>query len=356
MSRSSRWIVCWALCVAFGIPRGAWALVPVDVLQQPAAQVRQPQNAVYLAATEIGERLIAVGEHGLIAVSDDHGASWRQVVTPVSATLTGVQFVTAKVGWVIGHSGVVLGTRDGGESWDLLLDGRRAAQAMLEQAKRVDDGSESAEHRVIEAQRMVSDGPDKPLLGLYFRDEKVGFVVGAYNLILRTDDGGQHWQAISDRLDNPRGLHLYAIAAQGATLYIAAEQGLLLRSDDGGEHFQSVALPYSGSLFVVQPFSRDSVVVAGLRGNALVSDDRGVSWRTLSGAPPVSFIASFTVEGDVQLLNQTGQRFSVTGDRLVPLDAPTLGPVTGAVTLNSQQWLMLTLQGLVRQPNLESRP
>lgn len=315
-----------------------------------------PQRGVYLAATRAGERIVAVGERGSIVVSDDGGARWRQVPSPVSATLTGVQFASAKSGWAIGHYGVVLGTRDGGETWTLLLDGRRAAQATLDAAKALADGSAVSHKRLADAQRLVADGPDKPFLDLHFFDDQVGFVVGAYNLILRTQDGGKQWQSIADRLDNPKGLHLYAIAAEGTTLYIAGEQGLLLRSDDSGTQFQRLAPPYAGSLFALRPVGRDGVVVAGLRGNAFVSDDRGLHWRTLAGAPPVSFVAAFTTTEGVQLLNQAGQRFVVRGDQLAASAAPALPPVSGALPLNSHQWLMLTLQGLVRQPESGPRP
>jgi photosystem II stability/assembly factor-like uncharacterized protein len=334
----------------------AWALAPVDALQQPAQTVQAPQRAVYLAAAHAGQRVVAVGERGLIAVSDDAGARWRQVPSPVSATLTGVQFVSAKAGWAIGHAGVVLGTQDGGETWALLLDGRRAAQAVQAAAQATADGSPAAQRRLADAQRLLDDGPDKPLLDLWFADEQVGYVVGAYNLALRTDDGGRHWQSIAERLDNPRGLHLYAIAAQGQTLYIAGEQGLLLRSDDAGTRFERLAVPYAGSLFTLRPQGRDGLVVAGLRGHAFASDDRGRQWRALTGAPPLSFIASFATEAGVQLLNQAGQRFQVQGERLVPQPAAALPQVAGALPLPSRQWLMLTFQGLLSQPDPAARP
>src|SRR5438132_962784 len=120
------------------------------------------------------------------------------------------------------------------------------------------------------ARGLAADGPDKRLLDLHFVDERGGFVVGAYNLILRTDDGGAHWQSIGERLDNPRGLHLYAIAAEGATLYIAGEQGLLLRSDDGGKRFERLTLPYTGSLVALRSVDRDRLVAARLCGYALL--------------------------------------------------------------------------------------
>jgi photosystem II stability/assembly factor-like uncharacterized protein len=55
-----------------------------------------------------GKRLVAVGERGIVVLSDDDGATWRQASVPVSVTLAAVQFPTPTQGWVVGHYGVVL--------------------------------------------------------------------------------------------------------------------------------------------------------------------------------------------------------------------------------------------------------
>lgn len=345
------WLLAGGL-VMVAVP--ACALAPVDALQRPAVQVREPARAVFLGVVRAGQRLVGVGERGLIALSDDEGKTWRQVPVPVSASLTAVRFVSAQTGWAIGHYGVVLRSTDAGQTWVRQLDGRKAAQQMLAAAQQraaADPTQPRAQAQLREAERLVADGPDKPLLDLYFQDERVGFVVGAYNLMLRTEDGGQHWQAISERLDNPKGNHLYAISAQGGTLYVAGEAGVLFRSDDAGASFERLSLPYAGSLFNVTPLAGDGVLVSGLRGNAWLSADRGRSWQRLEGAPPVSFIAA--VPGDEgrspYLLNQAGQIYTVVGRQLKRLSMPPTPPVTGALRLDHKRWLMLSMQGLISQ-------
>jgi photosystem II stability/assembly factor-like uncharacterized protein len=343
---------CLAGLVWAAVAGSAQGAAPVDALQRPALAVRQPERAVYLAAARAGQRLVAVGERGLIAVSDDDGAHWRQVLAPVSATLTGIQFVSPKIGWAIGHYGVVLHTSDAGETWVRQLDGRAAAELMLGAARRrseTDPESKAAKNALRNAEQLAADGPDKPLLDLHFRDERTGLVVGAYNLALRTEDGGRSWQALSDRIDNPNAYHLYAIAAQGSTLYLAGERGVLFRSDDGGRNFERLGLPYDGSLFTVVAPTAESVLVAGLKGNAWRSTDRGRSWRQMTGAPPLSFLASPSAQGGTEplLLNQAGQIFRLRGDELQRVALPASPPVAGALQLRPDRWLMLSLQGLL---------
>jgi photosystem II stability/assembly factor-like uncharacterized protein len=69
-------------------------------------------------------------------------------------------------------------------------------------------------------ERLVSDGPDKPFLNVFFQGEgKAGFIIGAYNLIFRTEDGGKTFQSWFDRTENPGGFHLYEMVGDSNGLY-----------------------------------------------------------------------------------------------------------------------------------------
>ncbi|CAN1600393.1 protein of unknown function [Pseudomonas mediterranea] len=179
-------------------------------LDQAAMQSAKAAHAVMLAVTRAGERLVAVGERGIVLLSDDSGKSWRQARVPVSVSLTAVQFVDDEQGWAVGHMGVVLHSTDGGETWVKQLDGVAAAQLALVAAQQGGDAKP-----VEDAERLVADGPDKPFLDLYFSDRRNGYVVGAYGLILHTVDGGGTWKPWMQQVDNPDGLNLYGIRAAG---------------------------------------------------------------------------------------------------------------------------------------------
>jgi photosystem II stability/assembly factor-like uncharacterized protein len=239
---------------------------------------------------------VAVGERGHILISDDNGAAWRQMQAPVSVTLTAVRFPTPLKGWALGHSGVVLHSDDAGETWVKQLDGMQAAQLVLDglRAKAVSgqDTSKGLESRIASAEQLVSDGTDKPFLDLYFQDEQKGFIVGAYNLIFRTEDGGRSWQPWLDHVENPKGLHLYGIQAVGRNLCIAGEQGLLLRSEDRGQSFNALPTPYEGSYFGLLPMRGGELIIYGLRGNAFKSDDHGSTWEKIDTTVSVSVTAA----------------------------------------------------------------
>ncbi|MBI5444053.1 MAG: glycosyl hydrolase, partial [Deltaproteobacteria bacterium] len=106
-----------------------------DLLDRPATVSGRALRSVQLAVARAGKRLVSVGERGTVLLSDDDGRTWRQAKVPVSLTLTCVCFASERSGWAAGHSGVVLRTSDGGETWVKQLDGRQAAQIELAAAK-----------------------------------------------------------------------------------------------------------------------------------------------------------------------------------------------------------------------------
>lgn len=293
------------VAVGFGAALASAALAPLPApLDRPAIALTAPARAALLGLAAAGSRVVAVGERGTVLLSDDAGATWRQAQSvPVSATLVAVQFVTPDTGWVVGHYGVVLRSDDGGEHWIRQLDGHGAAALMLQEAQASGDAK-----ALVEAQRAVQEGADKPLLSLHFRNEREGWVVGAFNLALTTRDGGQSWQSVSTRLPNPKAAHLYGFDQARDDVLIAGEQGLLMHSSDGGLSFRPVATPYAGSFFGVTREADGAWLVAGLRGNVWRSADQGKTWTALTGQAPVSITGVLRdARGQVWLANQAGQ-------------------------------------------------
>lgn len=321
-------------------------------------RVRTPELAVLQAAVMAGTRVVAVGERGVVLLSDDSGVHWRQAKSvPISTTLTAVRFVDAKLGWAVGHGGVILHSTDGGETWVLQADGRALAKMALDAAQQrisAAPGDAAAERQLKSAQLLAGDGPDKPLLDLHFFDAQRGFVVGAYNLFFETADGGATWTSAMSRLENPKNLHLYAIRAQGSSVYIVGEQGLMLRSQDAGRSFQPLASPYNGSWFSLTALRDGALVAAGLRGNAYYSPNQGQSWSRIQGGPPVSFVSAVALtDSTVLLTNQAGQLLTThAGEPLSTLDMPSLPPLSDVLPLPDGGLLTVGMAGAIRLPSL----
>ena len=203
-------------------------------------------RSLFLDGAAIGEHMVVVGERGHILVSRDAGVTWTQAQVPTRATLTGVSLYDRMRGWAVGHDAIILRTRDGGLSWEIVY---------------------------------AAPEEERPLLDVWFGNAEHGVAVGAYGYFLETRDGGDTWQSreISDN-----DYHLNHIAAASSQrLYIAAEAGTVYRSDDAGGSWEELTSPYEGSFFGTLPVGEQQVYLYGLRGHLFHSDDAGVTWRPI---------------------------------------------------------------------------
>ncbi len=274
----------------------------VAALQSELA-IHVPINALGMA----GPRIVTAGQRGHILFSDD-GKRWTQAVVPGSSDLTAMSFPSTQKGWVVGHEGVVLHSADGGATWSKQLDGARIAELLVKQyGTPANPDDPQAQQLQRDAEFAAAQGADKPLLDVWFEDEQRGFAIGAFNLILRTEDGGKTWAPWLDRIDNPKGLHLYAIRPAGGSVFIVGEQGLVLKLDGAKKRFVAVELPYQGTLFGVVGTPRMTLAF-GLRGNAWRSTDGGATWSKVETGV-VAGLASGVVrsDGSVVLTSQAGQ-------------------------------------------------
>lgn len=316
-----------------------------SALDRPALMSAKARHSTLLSVASAGARLVAAGERGIILYSDDQGATWQQAVVPTSASVVALRFLDAKQGWAVGHMGVILHTVDGGAHWTRQLDGLQAAQRVADAARQSGD-----DRRVVQAEQLLSDGPDKPFLDLLFDDARNGWAVGAFNTVFRTTDGGKTWLPWQDRVDNPRGLHLYSLARVGTTLWIAGEQGLLLRSDDDGAHFVQQPSPYKGTWFGLLATREGHLLAYGLRGNVFVSTDAGASWTaSVTGTPVTIAAATQLPDSRIVLVSQAGQVL-VSADQGRHFSAlpglPGL-PLAGVTAFGTDHLALASLRGVV---------
>jgi len=302
-----------------------------DPLQRPAHVSPLAAKRLITALASAGpNRLVAVGQRGHILLSKDDGGTWTQVAAPVSSDLTAVQFVDAQHGYAVGHDGVVLATTDGGGRWVKLLDGQSANAQALAQFRQRAAGADH-ERLLGELQRNADAGPDKPFLDLHFSSSQEGFVIGAYNLIFQTRDGGQTWQSWYDRSDNSEKLlNLYSLRFHQGQLFAVGEAGLVLRLDAGRGRFVRIDTEYKGSFFGL--LDGGNVLIAyGMRGNAVISRDGGRTWSKLASNLPASITASAKgADGSLWLADQIGN-ITVSRDggvRFVPVKLADSMPLT----------------------------
>jgi hypothetical protein len=179
-----------------------------DVLDTPALMSPLASRSLLQAVTRAGDRIVAVGQRGHIVVSVDGGTTWKQSPVPVSSDLTAVFFADDKHGWAVGHGGVILHTGDGGERWDLQLNGVMANDLLLaamERREASEPASEEAKKFLAEARRYKEQAADKTFLASGLPDERRRGGAGQPDL----QDGRRrkHWGALV-RSNRESALHL----------------------------------------------------------------------------------------------------------------------------------------------------
>ncbi len=331
LMRKTLGATCLGLSMACASP-AVWAVG--DLLETPARPTELAPQSLLNDVAVAGDRIVAAGERGHIIYSDDEGQSWTQAEVPVSVTLTGVDFGTENHGWAVGHSGAVLHSSDSGATWELQLDGIRAAElaiasqeeAIAEMEERVEQAPEEEKEdlewalddllfRLENMQADLDIGPVNPFLDVWFENDSHGFVVGAYGMIYRTTDGGESWQDWSPKLDNPQGFHLNAISRiAGGALVIVGEAGQIHVSIDGGETWERRESPYPGSLFGVVGTGRVNEALAfGLRGTLMFSEDLGKSWSVVNTGSTAT-LNDGAAEGDRIILVGNGGAVLTSGN------------------------------------------
>lgn len=314
-----------AMCLSLGSVAPSAHAGFSDPLDTPAVPSALSSEGLFNGLALAGRRVVAVGQRGHILYSDDGGNTWTQAAVPVQSDLTSVSFPDAQHGWAVGHDGVVLASSDAGATWVKQLDGRQIGPLMVKYYQSHPPAGMAAdelERLQADAERFATDGPDKPLLDVWFKDDLHGYVVGAFNLVLQTEDGGKSWIPWFDRTENPRMYHLYAIKAVGADVYIAGEQGLLMKLDAQAQRFRAIPLPYKGTLFGLAG-DEHAVMTYGLRGTVLRSTDDGKSWAQVNTGTRVSLTTSARdADGDLILMGQNGQVLDSKDDGATFIDIP----------------------------------
>ena len=324
-----------------------------DILDTPAPKSIFANKAVLNGVAMAGKRIICVGLLGQIVSTDDVGKSWSQAGVPVSSDLLAVHFTTPQKGWAVGHDGVVLHSEDSGSTWTKQFDGRAAAQVMESHymgtktctgchvAPELPKIGTPEKHEAVglmeEIKKFTDQGPDKPFLDVWFENENTGYIVGAFSLIFRTNNGGKSWVPLYDRIDNPKRYHLYSIRPVGKDLFITAEQGVIFKLDSQTGRFTAIKTSYNGTFFGVTG-KQGAAVAFGMRGNVFRSSDDGASWNKVETGVPAGLVSgTITAEGKFVLVSQGGQ-ILVSSDsgssfKIVPVERPT--PASAVATVDN---------------------
>jgi photosystem II stability/assembly factor-like uncharacterized protein len=246
------------------------ALGALEVLAASSPPPPGQPRMLLLDGAMLGGDVIVVGERGTILRTPNSGITWLAVAAPATGTLTGISFAPAtpvQAGWTVGHDALILGTKDGGQTWAKQHQGENLQDSFLD------------------------------VLAL---DEQHVLAVGAYGLCMETKDGGRTW---AQRKLGDEDTHFNRLTrGPDGTLYLAGESGTLLRSGDAGVTWTKIAAPYEGSFYGILPLDRSTLLAHGLRGHVHRSTDHGATWQKSPTPQPVVYATAVKLRNGIIVL------------------------------------------------------
>jgi photosystem II stability/assembly factor-like uncharacterized protein len=182
---------------------------------------------------------------------------WRPIaLLPASDYYNGIYFTDQKHGWVIGNSGKVFRTTDGGENWQLRVT-----------------GSTQDFHCVA------------------FIDDHNGWIGGKGNTILHTTDAGDSWSlqyAANDTLR--RFLSMSIVDSQ--TGWVASNFGEILHTSDAGQFWEVQQSGTQWALTSVHFIDQRSGWAVATNKIVLRTTDGGTHWNTQISLSPSAIICT----------------------------------------------------------------
>lgn len=185
-----------------------------------------------------------VGASGVILRSEDGGLTLQEQVSGTSGHLYALSFVDESAGWVVGDGGQILHTTDGGESW-------------IPQASGVEQG----------------------LRALHFSetDPANGWAAGEEGIILHTADSGLVWELQPSGITETLEALSFATALRG---WAVGEAGTILRTTNGGSLWTDQSGATSEDLSGVHFENSNIGWAVGNNGTILATTNGGSDWNS----------------------------------------------------------------------------
>lgn len=210
---------------------------------------------------------------------------------PTLKDLIDVSFATEEKGWVVGRSGIILHTDDGGENWEMqhydaqddlwgvwFVDEYKGWAVGWDYIYHTDDGGENWESQNPPV--FVGD-----LFDVFFLNHDTGWVVGTYEILFKTIDGGENWEKISNNLSDTKFFDRVLFTDANHGIVVGSQNlfsdGLIMITEDGGYTWnETTPAGFSGFNDV---YFRDSLHgwVCGNDYKIVSTNDGGYTWTEI---------------------------------------------------------------------------
>ncbi len=122
----------------------------------------------------------------------------------------------------------------------------------------------------------VNTNSNEVIFDLSFFDTRKGFAVGWNGTILTTSNGGESWTKSGEPITD-NYLKSIDLTKDGYGLIVGGD-GTVLRTSDFGKNWEKTKLNSAGGFQKVKFISDNNSIIIGSRGTILISKDKGETW------------------------------------------------------------------------------
>ncbi|MDP6587392.1 MAG: YCF48-related protein, partial [Anaerolineales bacterium] len=289
-----------------------------------------------------------VGQSGTILKTTDGGATWASQSSCTSRKFKSVYFTTSSRGYAVAEWGSFCETYNGGSTWsDVTVDGMDKSSStqglnsiffvdadigwIVGQTGRIlkttDGGTATAG---VSSWSSQTSGITTSLEDVYFVNSNTGWVVGQSGTILKTTDGGTNWSTqTSGTTQWLNSVHFIDASIGWAT----GGSGIILKTINGGATWsiQRNAISGGDDLQNIHFVDNDLGWAIGVR-NILKSTNGGTSFES---DPSCTNCFSSAVAYDIQMIDSnTGWMIGANGNiyKYSDITAPTVTSVSSTAT------------------------
>jgi len=244
----------------------------------------QGVTSLYFTSADTGYASIGNGHVGSALKTTDGGVTWATITLPPNGGFNAVVFTDKQTGYMVGNSGSILKTENAGESWNF--------------------------------QSEFPSGPtNSNLASVDFINKDIGFAVG-FKDILKTIDGGNHWELIAQSAFDLRSVSfadsLHGISVGGDWLHEFS--GIVTTSNGGTNWNESSSSTIDRYISKIKFVNADTGYAVGgntgtFSGFILKTTDAGITWSAINIGIDTYWISDLSLpdENTIFVVGQLGQ-------------------------------------------------
>lgn len=221
---------------------------------------------------------------------------WIEQSSGTNRHLNSSFFLTNDIGFVVGDTGTVISTIDGGTNWN-----------------------------------QINISTDQKLNSICFVNQNEGFIVGNSGVIFKTVNGGSSWNSLTSNVSN----NLFDVKFISSNIGWASGSNIIIGTTDGGQNWNIVSnsIQNQGSWNSINPINNQSIIALGNSQKFASTSDNGINWNeiqigTEQGKICCAFVDQSHPSSNVGYsISNSGELFSTSNSGLnwILLDSTSIG-------------------------------